>query len=183
MEEGQKIIKSLENDLKSTVDYTIKEFNAIHTGKASPSMVENLFVEAYGSRVSLKEVAAITTPDARMIVIQPWDKGILQNVEKSIIVANIGLSPIIDGHIIRCPIPELSRERRKELVKTTEGIAEQGRVRVRDNRRKAMDKIKVLGVSDDDKKRLEKVVQEKINEYIANINKSLELKEKELIQI
>src|SRR5690348_6806567 len=97
--------------MKKAVDYTLHEFSAIHTGKATPAMVEGVLVEAYGSTMRLKECAAISTPDARMIQIQPWDAGLSKAIAKGIQEANLGFNPIVDGKLIRIPLPEMSRER------------------------------------------------------------------------
>lgn len=173
--------------MKKALDHTINEFNSLHTGKASPAMVETVQIDVYGSSMRIMDVAAITTPDARMIVIQPWDKGTLQAVEKGIIAANIGLNPSIDGHIIRCPIPEMSRERRKELAKVASTMAEDGRIGVRAARRDAMDALKKChkdgSISEDDLRLYEKDVQKETDRANDSIAKSLEEKEKELLAV
>lgn len=182
-----KIINETVGKMDKAVDYVLHEFNSIHTGKASPAMVEGLKVEAYGSTVNLKEVAAITTPDARSISIQAWDKGVMSEIVKAIQKANIGLNPRIDGNLIRCPIPELSRERRQELVKTTHSMAEEGRVRVRSIRRDILDILKKEEkggkISEDDFKRMEKEIQTQTDKHIESIGKHLAEKEKELLRI
>lgn len=181
------VIKDTIAKMDKAVDYVLHEFNSIHTGKASPGMVEGLKVEAYGSTVQLKEVAAITTPDARSINIQPWDKSVISEISKSIQKANIGLNPRVDGNLIRCPIPELSRERRQELAKTTHTMAEEGKVRVRGVRRDTLDLLKKeqkAGViSEDGLKRLEKEIQTQTDKHIEIISKHLTEKEKELMQL
>lgn len=182
-----KVIKDTIAKMDKAVDYVLHEFSSIHTGKASPSMVENIKVEAYGSTVNLKEVAAITTPDARSISIQAWDKSVVNEISKAIQKANVGLTPRIDGGLIRCPIPELSRERRQELVKTTHSMAEEGKVRVRAIRRDILDSLKkeqkAGSISEDDLKRLEKEIQTQTDKHIESITKFLTDKEKELLQI
>lgn len=173
--------------MKKAVDHTLHEFATIHTGKASPAMVESVQVEAYGSMMPLKGCAAITTPDARMIQVQPWDKGILRAIEKALQMANIGVNPIIDGNVIRLPFPELSKERRQEFVKTAHRLAEEGRVSVRHIRRDAMEGAKKLKkdgkLSEDDEKRLEKDVQAATDKAIKDIDSSLAAKEKELMTV
>lgn len=185
--DAQIIIKDSHSKMHKAVDFVLHEFSTIHTGKASPTMVEMIKVEAYGSTVHLKELAAITTPDARTIQIQPWDKSVMQTIAKAIQVANIGLNPMLDSNVIRCPIPELSRERRQELVKTTHTMAEEGRVRLRSVRRDAIEALKKSEkaglISEDDLKRLEKEVQKEIDHHTAEINKHLEAKEKELLKV
>lgn len=173
--------------MKKAVDHTMHEFSTIHTGKASPTMVESVMVEAYGSMMPLKGCAAITTPDPRLIQIQPWDKGLTRAIEKALQMANIGINPIVDGNLIRLPFPELSRERRQEFVKTAHRLAEEGRVAVRHVRRDAMEaakKAKKDGkLSDDDEKRLEKDVQAATDKAIKDIDTHLAHKEKELMSV
>lgn len=173
--------------MKKAVDHTLHEFSTIHTGKASPAMVESVMVEAYGSMMPLKGCAAITTPDPRMIQIQPWDKGVLRAIEKALQMANIGVNPVVDGTLIRLPFPELSRERRQEFVKTAQRLAEEGRVAVRHVRRDAMEAAKKLKkdskISEDDEKRLEKDVQAATDKAIKDIDTALAGKEKELMTV
>ncbi|AOS44726.1 Ribosome-recycling factor [Lacunisphaera limnophila] len=173
--------------MKKAVDHTLHEFSTIHTGKASPAMVESVMVEAYGSMMPLKGCAAITTPDPRMIQIQPWDKGVLRAIEKALQMANIGVNPVVDGTLIRLPFPELSRERRQEFVKTAQRLAEEGRVAVRHVRRDAMEATKKLKkdgkISEDDEKRLEKDVQAATDKAIKDIDGHLANKEKDLLTV
>jgi len=173
--------------MKKAVEHTLHEFATIHTGKASPAMVESVQVEAYGSMMPLKGCAAITTPDPRMIQIQPWDKGLLRAIEKALQMANIGVNPVVDGSLIRLPFPDLSRERRQEFVKTAHRLAEEGRVSVRHIRRDAMEGAKKLKkdgkISEDDEKRLEKDVQTATDKAIKDIDSHLAAKEKELLTV
>ena len=181
--EPKDILKTLNEDLKKTVNHTVSQFASLHAGKASPSMLDSVRVTAYGSAVTLKEVAAVTTPDAKTIMVQPWDKSIIRDVEKGIQEANLGLNPIVDGGILRVPVPELTSERRKELAKTAGKMAEDGRVSVRQARRDALDLFKAAkndGLSEDDFKRYEKDVQKLHDDYIAEINQLLSSKETEL---
>lgn len=180
------IIAMATADMKKAVEYTLNQFNSLHTGKASPAMLDSVKVEAYGAVSKLKEVAAVSTPDARSIVVQPWDKSILKDVEKAIIDANLGFNPLIDGGILRVPIPELTGERRTELAKQAASMAEDGRVRVRQARRDSLDLIKSSkedGLSEDDIKRLEKDIQKEHDTYIANINEELSKKEADLRKV
>lgn len=173
--------------MKKAVDHTLHEFSTIHTGKASPAMVESVQVEAYGSMMPLKGCAAITTPDPRMIQIQPWDKALLRPIEKALQMANIGVNPVVDGSLVRLPFPELSKERRQEFVKTAHRLAEEGRVAVRHVRRDAMEAAKKLKkdgkISEDDEKRLEKDVQTATDKAIKDIDTALANKEKELMTV
>ena len=178
------IINDMQAKMKNALDRTLHEFGQIRTGKASPTMVEGVMVEAYGSMMRLKECAAISTPDARQIYIQPWDKGITQAIAKAIQTANLGLNPAVDGGNVRVPLPELSRERRQEFVKRASVMAEEGRVQVRNIRHGAMDALKKAQkdgkISEDDLKRFEKEVQAATDKTIKDIGDNLAKKEKEL---
>ena len=167
--------------MKKAVEYTLHEFSSLHTGKATPSMIEGVMVEAYGSQMRLKECSAITTPDARMIQIQPWDAGLTKAIEKAIQMANLGFNPVVDGKIVRIPLPEMSRERRQEFVKTANRLAEEGRVNVRNARRDAHEKAKKAKLPEDEGKRLEKEIQTATDNAIKEINDHLAAKEKELM--
>jgi ribosome recycling factor len=184
--EPKEILKSLSDDLKKAVDHTLHEFSSLHTGKATPAMLDGVRVNAYGSTVSMKEVAAVTTPDARTIMVQPWDKSVIKDIEKAIQEANLGLNPLVDGGILRVPVPELTGQRRAELAKTAGAMAEDGRVRVRQARRDALDLLKAAkadGVPEDDIKRFEKDVQKAHDDAIADINKHLAHKEADLKKV
>ena len=177
------ILVDTQAKMKKAVDHTLHEFSAIHTGKATPSMVEGVMVEAYGSAMRLKDCAAISTPDARLIQIQPWDASLIQAVVKGIQIANLGFNPIPDGKVVRIPLPEMSRERRQEFVKTAHKLAEEGRVHVRTVRHAALDAIKKAKLPEDEAKRLEKDVQVATDKSIADINTHLANKEKDLLTV
>jgi ribosome recycling factor len=167
--------------MTKAVDYTLHEFSGIHTGKATPSMVEGVMVDAYGSQMRLKECAAITTPDARLIQVQPWDPTLVKAVEKAIQTANLGFNPIVDGKLVRIPLPEMSRERRQDFVKTAHKLAEDGRVHVRNVRRDALEGLKKAKLPEDEGKRLEKDIQAATDKAIKDINEHLARKEKDLL--
>ena len=169
--------------MKKALDYTLHEFSAIHTGKATPAMVEGVMVEAYGSQMRLKECAAITTPDSRMIQVQPWDASLTKAIEKAIHSANLGFNPVVDGKIVRIPLPDMSRERRQEFVKTAHRIAEEGRVHIRNARRDVMETVKKSKFPEDESKRLEKDIQAATDKAIKDINDHLAAKEKELLAV
>lgn len=177
------ILTDAQTRMKKAVDHTLHEFSTLHTGKASPSMVEGVVVEAYGSAMRLKECAAISTPDARLIQIQPWDVGLVKAIAKGIIDANLGFNPIVDGKLIRVPLPEMSRERRQEFVKTAHRLAEEGRVHVRNVRRDTIEAVKKAKLPEDDAKRLEKDIQTATDKSIADINAHLAAKEKDLLTV
>lgn len=177
------ILTDAQAKMKKAVDYTLHEFTSIHTGKATPAMVEGVMVEAYGSQMRLKECAAISTPDARLIQIQPWDAGLSKAIAKGIIDANLGFNPIVDGKLIRVPLPDMSRERRQEFVKTAHRLAEEGRVHVRNVRRDVIETVKKAKLPEDEAKRLEKDVQTATDAAIKSINDHLANKEKELLAV
>ncbi len=177
------ILTDAQNKMKKAVDYTLHEFSSIHTGKATPAMVEGVMVEAYGSMTPLKQCAAISTPDARLIQIQPWDVSIMKSILKGIQEANLGMNPIPDGKVIRIPLPEMSRERRLEFVKTAHRLAEEGRVHVRNVRRDAIETVKKAKLPEDDSKRLEKDIQTATDAAIKSIGDHLANKEKDLLTV
>ncbi len=169
--------------MKKAADHTLHEFSNIHTGKASPTMVESVMIESYGSMMRIKDCAAITTPDARQIAIQPWDKGALKAIVKGFQMANIGLNPRIDGQVVRIGLPEMSRERRQEFVKIAQRLAEEGRVHVRNVRRDVLEAVKKAKLPEDEAKRVEKDIQTATDKAIADINQHLASKEKELLTV
>lgn len=177
------IVNDAQARMKKALDHTLAEFNSIHTGKATPSMVEGVMVEAYGTQMRLRDCAAITTPDARMIQIQPWDAGLAKAVEKAIQAANLGFNPVVDGKLVRVPLPEMSRERRQEFVKTAHRLAEEGRVQVRNSRRDALEAVKKAKLPEDEAKRLEKDIQQATDRTIADINAHLARKESDLLAV
>ena len=181
------ILSKMRADMQKAVEHTQHEFGTLHTGKASPSMVENIQVEVYGSMMRIRDIAAITTPDPRLIQIQPWDKSSLKPIEKAIQQDKLGVNPVIHGDTVRCPLPELSRERRAELAKAASTMGEEGKVRIRGVRREAMDALKKLqkegAITEDDLKRAEKEVQAEHDKFIAQIAKIVADKESELMKV
>ena len=184
--ETNQIFDNMDSEMQKSVDHVLHEFSTLHTGKANTSMVENITVDVYGSNMKLRDVAAITTPDARTIQIQPWDKASTAPIEKALLEAKIGINPIVTGEIIRLPIPELSGERREELCKMAQGFAEQGRIGIRASRKEAMDSLKEAqkeGLPEDDFKRAEKGVQKKTDDNVTKINEALSSKEDDLRKV
>jgi ribosome recycling factor len=169
--------------MKKTVDHTLHEFSNIHTGKASPSMVEGIMVEAYGAMSRIKDCAAISTPDPRMILITPWDRTLTQAIAKGIQIANLGFNPAVDGQVVRVPLADMSRERRQEFVKVAQRLAEEGRVHVRNVRRDVMEGVKKAKLPEDESKRVEKDIQNTTDKAIEEINKHLATKEKDLLTV
>ncbi len=175
-------------ELKIRLDQSIAVFredlNGVRTGRASAGLVENLLVDIYGSKMSLKQIASVMTPDARSIAIQPWDKGNLAGIEKAIRESDLGFNPVNDGTMVRINVPALSEERRMELAKIASTKAEGARVVVRNLRREVMDKIgvqmKEKQIGEDEQVRLEKQVQEKVDASIAQIDELFRQKEIEI---
>lgn len=180
---SHEIVSAAEAKMQKAVEHTLHEFDNIHTGKATPTMVENINVDAYGTNMRIKDCAAISTPDSRMIVIQPWDKGLIQAVAKGVQVANIGLNPAVDGGLVRVPLPEMSRERREEFVKVAHRYAEDGKVGVRKARHDGLDALKKAKLPEDESKRLEKEIQQATDQAIASIAEHLAAKEKDLLEV
>lgn len=176
-----------EEGMEKTVDFMTHEFAAIRTGKASPALVENLDVHAYDSTMKLKQLALITSPEPRLLVIQPFDASTVKDIERAINESKIGITPVVDGKIIRIPIPELSEERRRDLAKTVKQLAEEARVRVRACRREAMDAAKKLqkegDLTEDDLRSAEDEIQKLTDKYVASIDRHVETKEAELLKI
>ncbi len=181
---SQEVLDDMEQSMKKAVEHTLHDFATLHTGKASPSMVEGIMVEAYGSTMRLKEMAAISTPDSRTIQIQAWDKTVNQAIEKAIQTSNLGLNPLINGDIIRVPIPELSGDRRSELAKVAHSMGEDGKISIRHARKDALDMLKEAkkdgDISEDDFTRFEKDVQKGTDKYVGEIDQHLKAKEGEL---
>ncbi len=181
------ILLEAEMAMEKSVDYMVHEFAAVRTGKASPGLVENVDVQAYGSTMKLKQLALITTPEARLLVVQPFDAGTVQDIERALKESKIGIMPAVDGKIIRLPIPELSEERRKDLVRSLSKMAEEARVRVRGNRRAALDeakKLKAAGeLTEDGLRDLEDEVQNLTDRFVKSVDDHLARKEAEILKV
>jgi ribosome recycling factor len=181
------LLRETENHMKGTIEAAKKELAAVRTGRASASILDRVTVEYYGTPTQLNQLANISVPEARMILIQPWDKSALGAVEKAIQKADLGLNPVNDGIVIRLPVPQLTEERRKELVKVVRKEVEDKRIVIRNLRREANEKIKVLEkeakISEDEGKRALEEIQKLTDKYIAEIDKLLEHKEKEILEV
>ena len=184
---SEEILFEAEMAMEKSVDYMVHEFAAVRTGKASPALVENVDVEAYGSTMKLKQLALITTPEPRLLVVQPFDASTVQTIEKALKESKIGITPAVDGKIIRLPIPELSEERRKDLVRSLRQMAEEARVRVRGNRRTAMEESKKLqksgGLTEDQLRDLEGDVKKLTDRFVKSIDEHLERKDVEVMKV
>jgi len=184
------LIKKQINDAKALMDKAIdhadNELNKIRAGKASPSMLDDIMVDYYGSPTPLSQVGSVNTPDARTIVVQPWEKSLLGPIEKAIMEANLGVNPQNDGTIIRINVPPLTEERRRDLVKKAKNEAENGKIAIRNIRKDTNEKIRKLkseGVSEDEMKTGEGEVQKLTDTYIAKIDTLSVAKEKDIMTV
>jgi len=184
------LIKKQVNDaralMEKAIDHCDNELNKIRAGKASPSMLDDIMVDYYGSPTPLSQVGSVNTPDARTIVVSPWEKSLLPGIEKAIKEANLGVNPQNDGVIIRINVPPLTEERRRDLVKKAKGEAETGKVAVRNIRKDANEKIRKLkseGVSEDEMKTGEAEVQKLTDAYIVKIDALSVAKEKDIMTV
>lgn len=181
------VLKQTEEKMKKTLAALEDEFNTLRTGRASASLFDKVRVEYYGNQTPLNQVATISVPEARLVVIQPWDKSIIGDIEKAIQKSELSLNPSNDGKVIRISIPPLTEERRKEYVKIAKNMAEQSRVSLRNLRRDANDELKAAekdsGLSEDERKRAEDAVQKLTDSYVEQINATLDEKEKEILEL
>lgn len=181
------ILLEAEDQMDKVLEFIHQQFGGLRTGKASASMVEHLPVSYYGSSVRLREIANIATPDVRLIVINSYDPTALPAIEKAIIAANLGITPMNDGRVIRVPIPELSEERRREIGKVAHQMTEKGRVSIRGIRQEANEKIKALSkesrITEDEKEKGLKEIQTFTDNYIKKLDETLARKEKEIMTI
>ena len=179
----------LDEGMGKAVEWMSHEFAAVRTGKASPALVENIdiHVESYGSAMKLKQLALITTPEPRMLMVQPFDPSTTQEIEKGLRESKLGINPAVDGKIIRLPVPQLSEERRREMVKLIKQIGEEAKVRVRAVRKEGMDILKKAEadkeITEDDHRRLEKEVQNLTDKNVKEIDSHLEKKEVEVMTV
>ena len=183
------IIKTATDAMTKAVEHAIHEFAAVRTGKASPALVENIdvHVQAYGSHMKLKQLAMISTPEPRLIRIEPFDPGTLKDIERGIQESKLGLNPSVEGKVIRLPVPELSSERRVQMVKSIKQMAEEARVRVRSARRDGLEALKKQEkdgqITEDDHRRAEKEIQTVTDKKIAEIDQHVVSKEKEVMTV
>jgi ribosome recycling factor len=181
------ILFEAEAGMEKGVEYMLHEFAAVRTGKASPALVEGVDVSAYGTTMKLKQLALISTPEPRLLLIQPFDGSITKDIEKALKESKIGITPAVDGKLIRLPIPELSGERRKELVKTVRHMAEEARVRIRSSRRSGIDEIKKIErsgeITEDERHNFEEEIQKLTDKYVKEIDAHAENKETDIMKV
>ncbi len=181
------VLKETESRMSKSINALETELKSIRIGKASPALVENLKVEYYGNKVPLNQVANISAPEPRLLVIQPWEKNMVGEINKMIRMSNLDLNPNSDGNIIRIPIPPLSEERRRDTVKLVKKIGEESKIAIRNIRRDANDKLKTAqknkDISEDDQRKGQEKVQELTDKYIEKVDSILEKKEKEILEV
>ena len=177
------IINDLEISLKKVLESLEERFKKINAGRANPSMLDGVMVNYYGSLTPLKSLVTISVPEARQLLIKPFDKGCLRDIEKAILASNLGYNPGNDGETIRIIIPELTEERRRELVKQVKALAEEAKVVIRNIRREGIEAVSKLEVSEDEEKGLEKDIQDIVNEYNKKVEAKLKEKEEELLTV
>jgi ribosome recycling factor len=178
------IVKDCRAHMDKAIESSKREFASIRSGKASPSMLDTVRVDMYGSQMSLNQVANVSAPEPRIILVTPFDKGQLKAVEKAIRESDLGLDPAVQGGVIRVPLPMMNEQRRKELAKVVHKLAEEGRIAVRHARTVARDQLKKLnGVSEDDVKHAEKDLQKIHDDYMHKIDELLKHKEAEIMEV
>ncbi|NLG79627.1 MAG: ribosome recycling factor [Firmicutes bacterium] len=176
-----------EQKMKEIVEATRREFAQIRTGRANPALLDRITVEAYGDVYPINQLASISVPEARLLVIQPWDRKVLPNIERAILKSDLALTPVSDGSVLRITIPTLTEERRRDLVKIAKKVAEDMRVAVRNARREAIDalraKQKNKEITEDDLKKGQEDIQKLTDRFIAEIDALLEAKEAEIMEV
>ena len=184
----QKLVKEAEERMKKTLVAVTRQFAGVRGGRANPSMVEHVTVVCYGGTPTpLKQLAAITAPEPRLVVVQPWDASLIQEIEKAILDSGLGITPLVDGQLLRLPVPPLTVERRNDLTKLLHKMAEEGRIAIRTIRRDANEAVKKLKVdkqiSEDDAFKSQGEVQKLTDKHIAEIDTFLKNKEHELLSV
>jgi len=182
-EEVEFILDATKEQMENALTHLKKELANIRAGKASPAMLRSVTIDYYGAQTPLSQVANVNTPDARTITVQPWEKNMLQEIEKGIQMANIGFNPMNNGESIIINVPALTEERRKELAKQAKAEVEHDKVSVRNARKDANNDIKKLDISEDLKKNVEDDIQELTNKYINSIDELYDVKEKEIMTV
>ena len=184
--EVQKVYDLAKSLMDKAISHLEAELIKVRAGKASPSLVDTLLVDYYGSKVPMSQVANVNTQDSRTLVIQPWEKSLLTPIEKAIMLANLGLNPQNDGILIRIVVPPLTEERRKELVKTAKSEGEEAKVGIRNLRKEAMEQVKALqkkGLPEDEAKGGETSIQQLTDDFVKKTDKHIEQKEKEIMTV
>jgi ribosome recycling factor len=178
------VLTQTEAKMKKTMETLTREFGEVRTGRAQPSLIEEMHVEYYGSPTTIRHIAAVSSPDPRTVVIQPWDANAIADIERAITTSKLGINPMNDGKIVRLSFPQLSAERREEMIKVVKDMAEKGRVALRSIRRDSNERIQKLqkdsSIAEDDSKKGQDAVQKMTDKYIKDIDVTLEKKSKDL---
>ena len=182
-EEIDFILDSTKENMDNAITHLEKELLSIRAGKASPAMLSTVMVDYYGSQTPLSQVANVSTPDARTLTIQPWEKGMITPIEKGIMFANLGLNPMNNGESIIINVPALTEERRTDLAKQAKAEGEEAKIGVRNDRKVAMNDLKKLDISEDLLKKAEEEVQKLTNKYVTKIEDHLVVKEKDILKV
>lgn len=179
------LLAEAQTKMDQAVAHTVGEFGTVRTGRANPGLLQRITVDYYGTQTPLQQIAGFSVPEARLLVVQPYDKSSINAIEKAIMMADLGLNPSNDGNIIRLVFPQLTEERRKDLIRLVRGLAEDGRIAIRNVRRHIKDDIESLegDVSEDDVRRAEKVLQEMTDTHVSKIDELLHKKEEELLEV
>lgn len=182
-----KLVTDAEERMKKALESVRREFSGIRSGKASPALLDTIRVEAYGQSMTLQQVGSVSAPEPRLLVVQPWDKSLIKAITRAIQLSEMGLNPTDDGAVVRVPIPALTEDRRKDLVKLIAKLAEEGRVHVRQVRHDVLKDIKVQEheheMSEDDAKRLGAEIQKLTDRFIANVDELLKKKTAEVMEV
>jgi ribosome recycling factor len=179
------LLAEAQGKMDQAIAHTVDEFGTIRTGRANPGILSRITVDYYGTETPLQQIAGFSVPEARMLVVQPYDKSSITAIEKAIMMADLGLNPSNDGNIIRLVFPQLTEERRKDLIRMVRHLAEEGRIAIRNVRRHIKDDIESLegDVSEDDVRRAEKVLQDMTDTHVHKIDELLAKKEEELLEV
>ena len=181
--DSEMVILELNEKMDKAIATLEKRFTTVRAGRANPSSLDGIVVEYYGSMTPLKQLATISVPEARQLLIKPFDRGCLKDIEKAILASNLGYNPGNDGETIRIIIPELTEERRRELVKQVKAMSEETKVAIRNIRREGIEAVSKLEVSEDEEKGLEKDIQDIVYEYNKKVEAMLKEKEEELLTV
>lgn len=185
-EEAQMCLDEAREGMEDAISHLEKEFQKIRAGKATPQMLEGIKINYYGALTPIEQTANINTPDPRQIIVQPWDKSILNDIEKAIMNANLGFNPKNEGEVLRIIVPPLTEERRRDLVKKAKTAAENTKISIRNTRRSANELAKSLekdGLPEDESKKVQEKIQEATDEYIKKVDEMLEAKEKDVMTV
>ena len=181
------LINDAESRMKKTLEALTREMNTVRTGRATPSLLENVLVNYHGVSTPLNQLSTVTAPEARLLVIQPWDRSIISEIERSILKSSLGLNPSNDGSVVRIPIPEPTEERRRELVKVVKRLAEESRVAVRNIRRDTIEKIRAMErnkeLSQDESRRNQDQTQKLTDSYVSKVDIAAAEKEAEVLEV